>query len=96
MTAHIDPLDLFLNPEKYEDIFKKEAEEMEAARTARIAAEKKAEAKKVADYAAAGFFFNNIKRQYDCARCSGRGVLRQYKHVAGGVCFNCNGEGFRL
>ena len=96
MTAPIDLLDLLLNPEKYEDTLNAIAEEYEAEKAARKAAEKAAEEKKIADYAAAGFFFNNLKRQYDCARCSGRGLLRQYKHVAGGVCFNCNGEGFRL
>jgi hypothetical protein len=28
-----------------------------------------------------------------CPKCGGSGVLRQYGHVAGGVCFHCNGRG---
>lgn len=28
-----------------------------------------------------------------CSRCGGSGYLPQYKHVEGGVCFKCNGEG---
>ena len=28
-----------------------------------------------------------------CARCHGRGVLPLYMHVAGGMCFECNGTG---
>lgn len=29
----------------------------------------------------------------NCPRCSGRGYLPQYKHVQGGVCFRCGGDG---
>lgn len=28
-----------------------------------------------------------------CTRCSGRGYLSGYEHVAGGVCFACGGNG---
>ena len=69
---------------------------VEAELAARKADKERQEAAKIADYKAAGFFWNNIDRRYNCARCCGRGVIRYYRHVAGGVCFNCNGEGFRL
>lgn len=28
-----------------------------------------------------------------CGKCNGSGYLEQYKHVANGVCFNCDGHG---
>lgn len=30
---------------------------------------------------------------YHCPRCGGTGHLPEYSHVAGGVCFRCNGSG---
>ena len=69
---------------------------VEAEEAARKAAKEREAAAKVADYNAAGFFWSNLDRRYNCARCSGRGAMRYYRHVAGGICFNCNGEGFRL
>lgn len=95
-TQAFDMIDFILNPEKYEAQLAAAGAEYEAEKAARIAAEKAAEAKKVAEYKAAGFFWNNLRRHYACGRCSGTGVLRQYKHVSGGVCFNCDGEAYRL
>ena len=31
-----------------------------------------------------------------CLRCDGKGELWQFKHVLGGRCFKCNGDGFVL
>jgi len=28
-----------------------------------------------------------------CGRCSGRGTLKGYEHIMGGVCFACGGSG---
>lgn len=28
-----------------------------------------------------------------CPKCGGKGTLDHYRHVAGGVCFHCNGSG---
>ena len=28
-----------------------------------------------------------------CPKCGGKGTLDQYLHIAGGVCFHCNGSG---
>ena len=33
---------------------------------------------------------------YRCVWCEGTGIRPQYMHVAGGVCFYCNGAGFRI
>lgn len=30
---------------------------------------------------------------YECPKCGGTGVIREYSHVAGGCCFHCNGKG---
>ncbi len=35
----------------------------------------------------------HIKTGNDCQRCQGTGMLQQFRHVAGGVCFTCNGTG---
>lgn len=40
------------------------------------------------------------RREYNkdrntCGRCEGKGSLREYAHVAKGVCFACNGTGKR-
>lgn len=29
----------------------------------------------------------------DCGRCGGKGYIKRYNHVQGGVCFKCNGRG---
>lgn len=29
----------------------------------------------------------------ECARCGGSGKIKKFKHVEGGVCFDCNGTG---
>lgn len=100
MTNQMDPLELLYWIHDNEETFAAEA----AANAVKRAAEKAAhdaaldaaDAAKKAAYAADGFFFNNVRRRYDCARCSGRGVLQQYRHVSGGVCFNCNGDAYRL
>lgn len=28
-----------------------------------------------------------------CGKCGGRGYIKQYSHIAAGVCFECNGHG---
>lgn len=28
-----------------------------------------------------------------CGKCGGRGYIKQYNHIAAGVCFQCNGKG---
>lgn len=30
-----------------------------------------------------------------CRRCSGRGIVEQYRHINGGTCFDCGGDGKR-
>lgn len=30
---------------------------------------------------------------FECPKCAGTGYIREYNHVAGGVCFLCNGKG---
>lgn len=30
---------------------------------------------------------------FTCKRCEGTGFLPQYSHIAGGVCFHCEGSG---
>ena len=30
-----------------------------------------------------------------CGKCGGKGSISEYGHVAGGVCFSCNGKGMR-
>ena len=30
---------------------------------------------------------------FDCGRCGGPGVIPSYRHVEGGVCFECGGNG---
>lgn len=32
---------------------------------------------------------------YTCPKCSGSGHLSQYAGIAGGVCFSCQGRGFK-
>ena len=34
------------------------------------------------------------KIQVTCGKCSGTGNLTEYKHIAGGICFACNGVGY--
>ena len=100
MTKQIDPLELLMilheNPNAFAEENAAIQAETEAKKAAYEAARDAADAAKKAAYAADGFFFNNVRRRYDCARCSGRGVLQQYRHVSGGVCFNCNGDAYRL
>tara|TARA_R100001510_G_scaffold57168_1_gene64423 strand:+ start:342 stop:644 length:303 start_codon:yes stop_codon:yes gene_type:complete len=100
MTAQFDPLAWLEwklnNPDEYAAEVAASAAEYAAEKAAREAARVAAEAEKKAAYNADGFFWNNLNRRYDCARCSGRGIIQHYRHVAGGVCFNCDGEGFRL
>jgi len=31
-----------------------------------------------------------------CHNCQGLGILEHFGHVAGGTCFTCNGDGFKL
>jgi hypothetical protein len=68
------------------------AEKEEADRKAAIEARR---IEKKAEMNADGFFWNNIKARFDCARCSGRGIIQHYRHVSGGNCFNCDGAGHR-
>lgn len=35
-----------------------------------------------------------MKAKNECGKCGGRGYIKCYEHVAGGVCFNCNGSGY--
>lgn len=28
-----------------------------------------------------------------CKRCSGKGIIAEYAHIRGGLCFKCNGTG---
>ena len=30
----------------------------------------------------------------DCPKCGGSGVIREYGHIEGGICFKCQGSGF--
>jgi RecJ-like exonuclease len=30
----------------------------------------------------------------ECTKCMGKGHIRAYDHVAGGICFTCNGKGY--
>lgn len=32
-------------------------------------------------------------KTYPCSRCDGKGDIRAYGHVMGGVCFKCSGSG---
>ena len=32
----------------------------------------------------------------DCGKCLGRGYIRAFSHIKGGVCFDCGGAGFKL
>lgn len=32
----------------------------------------------------------------ECIKCAGRGEISAFKGIAGGVCFSCNGAGFKL
>lgn len=53
---------------------------LEAAEKARVEAVKAEMAQKAA--------------RQPCPRCAGAGNIFAFKHVAGGVCFACNGEGY--
>lgn len=33
------------------------------------------------------------RRNFPCPRCNGEGKMIAYRHVAGGVCFRCGGDG---
>jgi DnaJ-class molecular chaperone len=30
----------------------------------------------------------------ECAKCNGKGEIRAFSGIAGGVCFDCNGRGY--
>lgn len=30
----------------------------------------------------------------ECAKCNGRGEIKAFSGIAGGVCFTCNGKGY--
>jgi len=32
-------------------------------------------------------------KQISCRKCLGKGIIHNYKHVEGGICFTCNGSG---
>ena len=34
-----------------------------------------------------------MKQTYTCPRCDGKKVLKEYAHIAEGICFKCNGTG---
>lgn len=34
--------------------------------------------------------------KFECGKCSGRGHISAYAHVAGGACFACNGRGYKI
>ena len=34
------------------------------------------------------------KQLCECAKCNGKGLLPQYNHIAGGICYNCYGSGY--
>ena len=34
--------------------------------------------------------------KYECNKCHGKGKIPCFTHIEGGVCFDCNGSGFRL
>ena len=67
----------------------------EAAAADRKAATEARRVEKAAEMKADGFFWTNTKLRFDCARCSGRGIIQHYRHVSGGNCFNCDGAGYR-
>jgi DnaJ-class molecular chaperone len=31
-----------------------------------------------------------------CAKCAGKGEIKAYIGIAGGICFSCNGRGFNI
>jgi len=32
----------------------------------------------------------------ECMKCSGTGYIRAFNHVMGGVCFSCEGKGYKM
>lgn len=38
----------------------------------------------------------NARRAKACKRCGGAGYLREYAHINGGRCFNCDGASTRV
>jgi RecJ-like exonuclease len=32
----------------------------------------------------------------ECIRCSGLGKIKKFKHVDNGICFECDGKGYKL
>lgn len=34
-----------------------------------------------------------MAKTYECTKCHGTGTIGFYSHIAGGVCFQCKGEG---
>ena len=35
-----------------------------------------------------------VKQANKCKKCNGKGRIHAYKHVHGGMCFRCNGDGY--
>ena len=65
------------------------AAELAAARAKREAAEAKRTANRLASMTAAA----RATPDAICGRCDGKGTIRGFGHVAGGVCFACSGAG---
>lgn len=38
----------------------------------------------------------NTATTYKCPKCNGSGFLSQYSGIANGVCFSCEGNGFKV
>jgi hypothetical protein len=38
----------------------------------------------------------NTANTYKCPKCNGSGFLSQYSGIANGVCFSCEGNGFKI
>ena len=34
-----------------------------------------------------------VAQAYLCPKCNGKGAIKEYAHVEGGICFECNGNG---
>lgn len=42
-------------------------------------------------------FENGVKLlTHKCARCSGKGYITEYKYYMKGVCFSCDGMGYKI
>jgi hypothetical protein len=66
------------------------------AKAAREAAEAAATRAKRVAMGKEGFAWNNLTIRWECMKCNGRGVLQHYRHVSNGICFNCDGAGYRV